>query len=191
MRGVGVTSRKQLAVAASIVLAAVILLGAGRYFLSDEVAPVGLGAKAPGFSVMTLDPTPVEKTLADYKGQVVMINIWATWCAPCRIEMPSIEKLHQAYASKGLKVVAISVDDPGTDSLVRAFVKDYKLSFEVLHDVGGQEGKVSRDYQTSGYPETVVIGRDGVIRKKFLGATDWNSAANRALIERLLAEQAG
>lgn len=185
------TGRKQLAVVASIVLAAVVLLGAGRYFLSDELAPVGLGAKAPGFSVMTLDPTPVKKTLADYRGQVVLINIWATWCPPCRVEMPSIEKLHNAYATKGLKVVAISVDDPGTDSLVRDFVKQYKLTFEVLHDTGGQEGKVSRDYQTTGYPETVIIGRDGVIRKKFLGATDWNSPSNRALIERLLAEQAG
>ena len=184
------TSRKQLAVVASIIVAVIILVGAGRYFLSDELAPVGLGAKAPSFSVMTLDPTPVKKTLDDYKGQVVLINIWATWCPPCRVEMPSIEKLHQAYASKGLKVVAISVDDPGTDSLVRSFVKEYKLSFEVLHDTGGQEGKVSRDYQTTGYPETVIIGRDGVIRKKFLGATDWNSASNRALIERLLAEQA-
>lgn len=185
------TSRKQIFVAGSIVLLAAALLGAGRYFLSDEIAPVGLGAKAPPFSVMTLDATPVKKTLADYRGQVVLINIWATWCGPCRVEMPSIEKLHSAYASKGLKVVAISVDDPGTDSLVRAFVKEYKLSFEVLHDNGGQEGKVSRDYQTTGYPETVIIGRDGVIRKKLLGATDWNSPSNRALIERLLAEQAG
>jgi thiol-disulfide isomerase/thioredoxin len=185
-----VTGRKQFAVVASIAVLAAILIGAGRYFLSDELAPVGLGAKAPAFSAMTLDPKPVAKTLDDYRGQVVLINIWATWCGPCRIEMPSIEKLHEAYAGKGLKVVAISVDEPGTDSLVREFVKEYKLSFEVLHDTGGQDGKVSRDYQTTGYPETVVIGRDGVIRKKFLGATDWNSPQNRALIDRLLAEKA-
>jgi cytochrome c biogenesis protein CcmG/thiol:disulfide interchange protein DsbE len=185
-----VTSRKQLAIVASIIVVVLILFGAGRYFLSDEIAPVGVGARAPGFSAVTLDPKPVTKTLDDYLGQVVLINIWATWCAPCRVEMPSIEKVHNAYAAKGLKVVAISVDDPGADSLVRDFVKEYKLSFEVLHDTGGQEGKVSRDYQTTGYPETVIIGRDGVIRKKLLGATDWNSPQNRALIERLLAEKA-
>ena len=185
------TSRKQLLVVASIVTIAAILLGAGRYFLSDELAPVGLGAKAPGFAVMTLDSTPVTKTLDDYRGQVILINIWATWCPPCRVEMPSIERLHNAYAAKGLKVIAISVDDPGTDAQIREFVKEYKLTFEVLHDTGGQEGKVSRDYQTTGYPETVIIGRDGVIRKKLLGATDWNSPSNRALIERLLAEQEG
>lgn len=184
------TARKQFAVVASIVVAVAILLGVGRYFLSDELAPVGLGAKAPGFSVVTLDSIPVKRTLDDYRGQVVFINIWATWCPPCRVEMPSIEKLHAAYGSRGLKVVAISIDDAGTDPQIRDFVKQYKLTFDVLHDTGGQDGKVVRDYQTTGYPETVIIGRDGVIRKKLVGASDWNSAANRALIERLLAEEA-
>jgi peroxiredoxin len=104
--------------------------------------------------------------------------------------MPSIEQLHRAYKGKGLKILAVSVDDPGTVAQVRSFVKEYGLTFEVLHDPGGQEGRVSRDYQTTGYPETVIIGRDGIIRKKLLGAHDWNSAENRALIDRLLAEKA-
>lgn len=184
------TSRQQVFVVAAIAAFAAAFGVGGRYFLANELAPVGLGAKAPNFTATTLDSTPVKKTLADYKGDVVLINIWATWCGPCRVEMPSIELLHNAYASKGLKVVAISVDDPGADALVREFVKQYKLTFEILRDQGGQEGEVSRDYQTTGYPETVIIGRDGVIRRKFLGATDWNSPANRSLIERLLAEQA-
>lgn len=184
------TSRRQMGVVASIAILVVVLIAAGRFFLADELTPVGLGAKAPNFTATTLDPTPVKKTLDDYKGDVVLINIWATWCGPCRVEMPSIELLHNAYASKGLKVVAISVDDSGSDALVREFVKQYKLTFEILRDQGGQEGRVSRDYQTTGYPETVIIGRDGVIRRKFLGATNWNSPANRGLIERLLAERA-
>ena len=96
----------------------------------------------------------------------------------------------QAYADQGLKVVAISADEPGTDDQIRSFVSDFALTFEILHDRGGQEGKVSKDYQTSGYPETIIIGRDGIIRKKLLGAHDWNSAENRGLIERLLAEKA-
>lgn len=179
-----------MGVVASILVLVAVLVAAARFFLANELAPVGLGAKAPNFTATTLDATPVTKTLADYKGDVVLINIWATWCGPCRVEMPSIEQLHSAYAGKGLKVVAISVDDSGSDALVREFVKQYKLTFEVLRDQGGQEGKVSRDYQTTGYPETVIIGRDGVIRRKFLGATDWNSPSNRGLIERLLAEQA-
>jgi cytochrome c biogenesis protein CcmG/thiol:disulfide interchange protein DsbE len=185
-----VTTRGQLGVVALIVVLALGVGAAMKYFLADELQPVGLGAKAPEFVANTLDSIkPVTKTLDDYKGQVVLINIWATWCAPCRIEMPSIEKLQNAYGPKGLKIVAISVDDPGNEALVREFRKQFNLTFEVLHDPGGQEGKISRDYQTTGYPETVIIGRDGVIRRKFLGATDWNSEANRKLIDRLLAEK--
>ncbi len=184
------TSRSQLAVVAGVLALVAAVVFAGRYFLADEVSPVGLGVEAPDFLAMSLDSTPVKKTLADYRGNVVLINIWATWCAPCRVEIPSIEQLNASYASKGLKVVAISVDDPGSEALIREFVARYKMNFDVLHDPGGQEGKISRDYQTSGYPETVIIGKDGLIRRKFLGASDWNSASNRALIDRLLAEKA-
>lgn len=184
------TGRKQLTIVALLAGLIIALVAAGRVLLKDELSPVGIGAEAPDFRVMTLDSIPTEKTLADYRGKVLMINIWATWCAPCRVEMPSIERLQQAYADKGLKVVAVSVDDPGTDAEIRSFVKQYGLTFEVLRDPKGQLGDVSRDYQTSGYPETVIVGRDGIIRKKLLGAHDWASAENRALIERLLAEKA-
>ncbi|MGH9420089.1 MAG: TlpA family protein disulfide reductase [Thermoanaerobaculia bacterium] len=183
------TGRRQLVIAAGVVALALGVAFGLKFFLPDEMAPVGLGVPAPNFVAMTLDSTPVKKTLADYRGDVVLINIWATWCLPCRVEIPSIEKLNAAYAPKGLKVVAISVDDPGSEPLIRDFVKKYNMNFDVLHDTGGQDGKVSRDYQTTGYPETVIIGRDGLIRRKFLGATDWNSAANRGLIDRLLAEK--
>jgi peroxiredoxin len=183
-------SRKHLAIIILVVALLVALLAAGKSLLRSELSPVGVGADAPDFAVMTLDSVAKRKTLDDYRGDVVMINIWATWCAPCRIEMPAIEQLHRAYAQKGLKIIAISVDEPGSQPQIRSFVKEYGLTFEVLHDPGGQEGKVSRDYQTTGYPETVIIGRDGIIRKKLLGAHDWNSVENRALIDRLLAEKA-
>jgi cytochrome c biogenesis protein CcmG/thiol:disulfide interchange protein DsbE len=106
------------------------------------------------------------------------------------VEMPAIEALHRAYSDKGLRVVAISVDDPGTEPQIRSFVARYGLTFEVLHDPAGQEGKISRNYQVTGYPQTVIIGRDGIIRRKLLGAHNWNSAENRGLIERLLAVRA-
>lgn len=184
------TARKQLAVVALVVGLVAVLLAAGRTLLHNELSPVGVGIQAPDFDAKTLDEKPRDKTLDDYRGQVLMINLWATWCLPCRVEMPSIESLHQDYSAKGLRVVAISVDDPGTDAQVLSFVKQYKLTFEILRDPKGQLGEISRDYQTTGYPETVIVGRDGVIRKKLLGAHDWNSAENRALIERLLAEKA-
>jgi cytochrome c biogenesis protein CcmG, thiol:disulfide interchange protein DsbE len=153
----------------------------------DEMFPVVVGTSAPEFRAATLDKVPRTKSLDDYRGQVVLLNVWATWCLPCRVEMPSIEKLHQAYAPKGLKVVAVSIDDPGTDQQIREFAKTFGLTFEILHD---PSSVISKDYQIGGYPETFVLGRDGIIRKKVMEATDWNSPENRALIERLLAEKA-
>jgi peroxiredoxin len=104
--------------------------------------------------------------------------------------MPSIEQLHQTIGPKGLKVIGVSVDEPGDEEKVRDFVKQYSLTFQILIDPKGQEGEVSRAYEASGYPETVIIGRDGVIRKRLIGATNWNSPENRGLVERLLAEKA-
>jgi peroxiredoxin len=180
------TGRQQVAVGLFIVgITGVIAYGATRY-LRKELFPVQLGSTAPDFSAMTLDSVPREKHLADYRGQVVMINVWATWCLPCRVEMPSIEALHKAYAPKGLKILAVSIDDPGTDSTIRAFVKQYGLTFEVLHD---PKGKISDLYDISGYPETFIVGKDGVIRKKLMSATDWNSPEARALVDRLLTER--
>ena len=179
---------KQQAVGVAIVLAvAAAGLFLGDKYFHDEMFPVVVGTDAPDFSAKTLGTPAREKTLADYRGQVVLLNVWATWCLPCRVEMPSIEKLHQAYGPKGLKIVAVSIDDPGTDAQIRDFAKTFGLTFEILHD---PSSKITEGYQITGYPETFVIGRDGVIRKKVMQATDWNSPENRALIERLLAERA-
>jgi len=180
------TGRKQLAVGA-LVLAVVtaIAYGSTRY-LRHELFPVQLGSKAPDFTAYTLDSIPKEKRLSDYRGQVLLINVWATWCLPCRVEMPSIEALHKAYAAKGLKIVAVSIDDPGTDPAIRAFAKQYGLTFEILHD---PKGKITDLYDISGYPETFIVGKDGVIRKKLMSATDWNSPEARALVDRLLTER--
>lgn len=181
-------TRKQQVIGVIAVLASIaaIAYGIDRGF-HNEMFPVAVGSDAPDFRAATLDAKPLEKTLADYKGQVVLLNVWATWCLPCRVEMPSIEKLHEAYAPKGLKIVAVSIDDPGTDKQIRDFVKSFGLTFQILHD---PKNVISEHYQVGGYPETFVIGRDGVIRKKVMEATDWNSPENRALIERLLAEKA-
>ena len=180
------TGRQQLAIGLFVLgITGVVGYGATRY-LRKELFPVQLGSKAPNFTAVTLDSIPREHSLSDYRGQVVMINVWATWCLPCRVEMPSIEALHRAYAPKGLKILAVSIDDPGTDSTIRAFVKQYGLTFEVLHD---PKGKISEAYDILGYPETFILGKDGVIRKKLMSATDWNSPEARALVERLLAER--
>ena len=179
------TGRKQLAIGCVVLgIVAAIAYGATQY-LRKELFPVELGTKAPDFKALTLDSIPRERRLADYRGRVLMINVWATWCLPCRVEMPSIEALNKAYASKGLKILAVSVDDPGTDATIRAFVKQYGLTFEVLHDA---RGRISELYDISGYPETFIVGKDGIIRKKLMSATDWNSPDARALMDRLLSE---
>lgn len=177
-----------------LVLGVVALLGAGLFaavnLLGDELFPVKVGVEAPTFRARTLPPDgrgAAVKTLADYRGQVVLLNIWATWCGPCRVEMPGIEALHRDLGPKGLKVVAVSVDDPGTERKIVDFAREYGLTFELLHDPAGA---IQKAYQTTGVPETFVIGRDGVIRKKEIGARNWNSASSRSLVSALLAEPA-
>ncbi len=179
------TARQQWSLVSLIVL----VLGGALFIasrtLGDQLYPVSVGSKAPEFHAATVDSAPRTQTLADYKGQVVLLNIWGTFCLPCRDEMPAIEKLHQAMGAQGLKVVAISMDDPGFEQKIREFVKEFGLTFQILYD---PSGKIVNDYQTTGVPETFVIARDGIIRKKVIGASDWNSATNRALIAQLLAE---
>ena len=181
------TARRQW----TIVLIILVLLGGGlaaaTHYLGDELFPVTLGSRAPDFHAATLGPAPQTKTLDDYRGDVVVLNIWATWCVPCQVEMPSLEKLHQAMGPRGLKIVAVSVDDPGpgVDQRIRDFAARYGLTFQILHE---GTGKIEKLYQTTGYPETFVIGRDGVIRKKVIGASDWNSDGHR-LAGQLIAQK--
>ena len=179
------TGRQQLSIVAAVLVAVAAIGFAITRALGTELHPLGTGTRAPDFHAATLDTPPKQRSLADYQGQVVLINVWATWCQPCRVEMPSIERLYRTYGPKGLRVVAVSIDDPGTDSAIRAFVHDMGMTFDVLHDPAGQ---IEREYQVTGYPETVIVGKDGVIRKKVAQATNWDSEGNRRLIERLLAE---
>lgn len=171
-----------------IVLAVVALLGGGlavaTLTMGEELFPLTPGTRAPQIRAVTLDEAPEERTLADYRGEVVLLNVWATWCLPCEAEMPSMELLHRAYADSGLRIVAVSIDEPGTEQMIRDFVARHELTFEVLHDPAKA---ITRTYRTTGVPESFVIGRDGVIRRKTY-YQDWNTPANRALISQLVRE---
>lgn len=184
------TSRQQWGVIAGIVLA----LGGALYVASSRLGadlfPLKIGSRAPDFAAVTMPAagTPVRtKGIADYRGEVVLLNIWATWCLPCRTEMPSMQRLEEQLGKKGLRIVAVSIDDPGMEQKIEAFVEELKLSFEILHDA---PGAIRRQYRTTGVPETFIIGRDGAIRRWIIGADDWSSPANVAYLERLLAEPA-
>jgi len=176
------TSRQQWAIVGTIVAVMAIGLGSASYFMRDQLFPVTLGSEAPDFKANVLGSKEV-KTLADYKGQVLVLNVWATWCEPCKKEMPSLQQLYQEFGPKGLKLVAVSIDDFVGEDSIRTFAKNFGITFEVLHD---STHAIERIYQTTGYPETFVIGPEGTIRKKWIGPDDWNSQGNRALIAQLL-----
>ncbi len=155
----------------------------------DNYRPVIAGAEAPEFTAATMDGTPVS--LDDYRGKVVLLNIWATWCGPCREEMPSMQRLREELDDPDFKVVAVSVDAdrgvlgylgrPGGD--VQKFVDDLGLTFEILRDPSGDVGEI---YQTTGLPETFLIGRDGVIYRKVTGGTLWDAPEYQEMVRRLL-----
>jgi cytochrome c biogenesis protein CcmG, thiol:disulfide interchange protein DsbE len=177
------TARQQWTIVFGIVALLAVLLAAATHYLGDELFPVAVGSDAPPLSAVTLDGSRRTKTLGDYEGKVVLLNVWATWCEPCKVEMPSIEKLHREFGPRGLAVVAVSVDDAGMEDRIRDFARELGITFEILHD---PTKRISASWQITGYPETFVIGREGTIRKKVIGAADWSSEANRALIRELL-----
>jgi cytochrome c biogenesis protein CcmG, thiol:disulfide interchange protein DsbE len=142
---------------------------------------VGVGSRAPAFRAANLR-TRQPASLADYRGKVVLLNVWATWCAPCRIEMPSLERLHAKLAGPDFAVVAVSIDD-GDASSVMNFVRELGLGFDILQD---KDGAIQRIYQTTGVPESFVIDRDGVIIKKVIGAAEWDGPVNELLIRKLV-----
>lgn len=182
------TARQQWLVVAGVLALAAVVVGAGAYTMRDQLFPVEVGARAPDFRARALDGSNAMKTLDDYRGQVVVLNVWATWCPPCIVEMPSFERLRQQVADSNLRIVAISVDEfVGGDSVL-AFARDLGVTFEILHD---SSRAIDRQYQITGYPETFVIARDGTIRKKWIGPADWSSAANVALVRELLAAGGG
>jgi thiol-disulfide isomerase/thioredoxin len=181
MLGEGVIAQR-LVVATAIVAAAVTgLTYAGAF--ATTVSAVSPGAPAPDFRAFTLDTAPAIKGIGDYRGEVVLLNLWATWCGPCEWEMPALEALHRDFSPHGLRVVAVAVDDPGFEQRVRDFVRRKALTFEVLSE---GTGRIESDYEARGIPATYLIGRDGLIRKRVAGASDWNSPANRALVAQLL-----
>jgi cytochrome c biogenesis protein CcmG, thiol:disulfide interchange protein DsbE len=182
-----VTSRAQWSIVGGIVAIAVAGLLYATNVIGGGIAPVEAGSAAPAFRATTTSTSaPLQvKSLTDYKGQVVVLNLWATWCGPCRAEMPSLEKLYHELGPDGLKIVAVSIDQPGMEDAIRDFKKEYSLTFEVLY---APDGKIRDDYQATGFPETFIIGKDGVIRKRVIAATDWDAEPQKALLRQLLAE---
>jgi len=179
------TLRQQWLFVGGIVGVLAIALSVGAWVMRDQLFPVDVGSHAPDFAARAMDDGQRVRTMADYRGKVVVLNIWATWCAPCVVEMPTFEKLKQIVPDTNLRIVAVSIDDYVGGDSVRAFAKNLKLTFDILLD---SLHRIDRDYLTTGYPETFVIARDGSIRKKWIGPADWASESNVALIRELLGQ---
>lgn len=134
---------------------------------------------AADFTLPTVDGTQVS--LGAYRGKVVFLNFWATWCIPCREEMPALERLHQVYQAQGLAVISIDLKESAEQ--VKAFFQKHALSFPALLD---HNGSVFRDYLVMGMPTTYLIGRDGMLLARGVGGRDWTRAEALDLIKELL-----
>lgn len=138
-----------------------------------------VGFRAPGFSAGTLKGSSLA--LGDFRGKVVLINFWATWCIPCRVEMPSMEHLYSRYGGRDFEILAIS----GGEGMrvVRPFIENLKLSFPVLLD---EDFEVHNKYQVTAIPSSYLVDKNGVITHRYFGALDWNSDQSRELIAKLI-----
>ncbi len=127
--------------------------------------PPRIGSSAPQFTVQDSDHTVA---LNQFRGQIVVLNFWATWCPPCVEEMPSLVEMQRRMKNKGVTVVAVSIDVD--ENAYRAFLKQHGVDLLTVRDPAE---KTPQLYGTHGWPETFIIDRQGVIRRKFIGAVDW------------------
>jgi cytochrome c biogenesis protein CcmG, thiol:disulfide interchange protein DsbE len=129
--------------------------------------PPRIGQNAPDFTVRDSDH---QLTLSQFKGQVVVLNFWASWCAPCVEEMPSLIQMQAKLEKNGVTVVGVSID--ADEGAYHKFLKAYGVNFIAVRD---EAQKSARLYGTRGWPETYIIDRTGVVRRKFIGPVNWNS----------------
>jgi thiol-disulfide isomerase/thioredoxin len=142
------------------------------------------GQPAPAYAF--LDARGKKVTAADFKGKVVVMNLWATWCAPCKIEMPTLARLAQEYAGKPVEVVAVSIDKPEAKAEAEAFIaKNAPLAF-----YNDPEAKLPWELKpaAAGMPTTLIIGKDGLERGRVAADADWSGPGAKAVIDKALAE---
>ena len=148
-----------------------------------EPGDTSVGAKMPGYHAKLLDGSAFDLTAQ--RGNVVFLNLWATWCGPCRFEIPELEQMHRQYAAKGLKVVGVSLDEGGVDA-VKEFVTQQKMTYPIVLD---PEGNLANVFQTSVIPTSVLIDRRGTIVWKNYGAVSMSDSALKRALEKALNEK--
>jgi cytochrome c biogenesis protein CcmG, thiol:disulfide interchange protein DsbE len=174
--GARVQGRRRLS--SLLVVLALLGLGGLIWVNRDAFTPLDAGSPAPDYTALSLAGDSVP--LSTFAGDVVLLNIWATWCAPCVYEMPALQRLHEQLAHEGLRVVAVSVDGPQgafglggePGGLVAEFRDRFDLTFTILLD---PSGRIQNRFQVNGLPTTFIIDRQGRIQRKVLGARDWDA----------------
>ena len=141
---------------------------------------VKAGDEAPNFKLKDMNGELVA--LSDLRGKVVLVNFWATWCGPCRIEMPAMERLYRAYSRKDFEILAVSTDAQGA-AVTRPFQQENHLTFPILHDA---DFRVGLSYGARTLPMTFMVDRQGIVRQQIFGARDWEAPEAHQLIEMLM-----
>ncbi|HET9961665.1 MAG TPA: TlpA disulfide reductase family protein [Nitrospiraceae bacterium] len=170
---------KVLVISAAIVILGVMFLVV--WFQSSKYEPLAVGRQAPDFVLTDLNDKPYR--LSDFRGKVVFLNFWATWCKPCKEEMPSMEILYKNFEKDGLVILAVSIDRVTTTKDISPFVKALNLTFPVLVD---SWGKTDKPYKRMGVPETFLVDQQGVIREIVIGPRDWTRLDSLKVLMQLL-----
>lgn len=164
-----------------ILIVLILLLGGGIYIYSNlpSTTAVVAGEKAPDFQLEDTKGNTVS--LSELRGKVVMVNFWATWCPPCKEEMPSMERLNKFMAGEDFVMLAINTEADGR-SVVPAFLNKNPHDFTVLYD---DQGTVQQRYGVYKFPESFIIRKDGTVDRKVIGAIDWSSPKTVAYFKSL------
>ena len=139
---------------------------------------------APKYGALTLEGKPAS--LESFQGKPVLINVWATWCVPCRQEMPALESLHNKFSDQGLQIIGVSIDGPGTAQRIKSFIDRMGITYNILHD---PDDKFSRAFRTIGVPESFLINANGEIIHAWKGPFDAMSADTQAKVQNVLSSQ--
>lgn len=140
-----------------------------------------VGTPAPNYAAISLGGDSVA--LADLRGEPVLLNIWATWCPPCRKEMPDLQALYESYGPRGLQVVGVSIDGPNAEPQIREFLDEYGITFRILHD---PSDRISSTFAIQGVPVTMVIDPQGTVTWRHLGPVTANTPSLLEAIESAL-----
>ena len=175
----------RLAIAGTVLFLIVGLVGIGGAAAQDILTIAGrsavkLGEPAPNFQLRDLDGHLVA--LSDMRGKVVLLNFWATWCGPCRVEMPAMEQLYRMFSRKDFEILAVSIDAQSV-AVTRPFQQEYHLTFPILHDADYRVGLM---YGARSLPMTFLVDRQGVVRHQIFGARDWGASEAQQLVQMLM-----